>query len=245
VIFLRSALYQILFLPWTLFIGIVTLPLLAAAPRRTLQHVARLWLEGALWMQKTVLGLSFEVRGIENLPRGGAIIAAKHQSAWETMVFHRLVGDPAFVLKKELLRLPVIGWYMHRTEQIPIDRAARGSALRLMVERGKRALGQGRALIIFPEGTRQPTGQAGRYHSGVFKLYEALGVPVAPIAHNSGMFWPRNAFLRHPGRITLQVMPPIPPGLPREAFMTRLQDEIETATRALEREAGSVDNLVE
>ena len=237
-IFLRSALYQILFLPWTLFIGIVTLPLLFAAPRRTLQYIAAFWLEGALWMQKTILGLSFEVRGIENLPRQGAILAAKHQSAWETMVFHRLVGDPAFVLKKELLRLPVIGWYMYRTEQIAIDRAARGAALKQMLDRGKRALGQGRCLVIFPEGTRQPPGQAGRYHSGVFKIYAALDVPVTPIAHNSGLFWPLNASLRHPGRIILQVLPPIPPGLGRDAFMTRLQDEIETTTRALEHEAG-------
>lgn len=236
--FLRSALYQILFLPWTLMLCVGALPLLGVAPRRTVQRVAALWLEGALWLQKTVLGLSFEVRGIENLPKGGAIIAAKHQSAWETMVFHRLVGDPAFVLKKELLRLPLIGWYMRRTEQIPIDRAARGSALKQMVDQGKRAVGQGRCLVIFPEGTRQPPGHAGRYHSGVFKLYEALGVPVAPIALNSGMFWSRNAFLRHPGRIALQVLPPIPPGLEREAFMLRLQDQIETATRKLEREAG-------
>ena len=236
--FLRSALYQILFLPWTLFIGIVSLPMLAVAPRRSLQYIAAFWLEGALLLQKVVLGLSFEVRGIENLPKSGAIIAAKHQSAWETMVFHRLVGDPAFVLKKELLRLPVIGWYMYRTEQIAIDRAARGAALKQMLDRGRRALGQGRCLIIFPEGTRQPTGHAGRYHSGVFKLYEALDVPVTPIAHNSGLFWPRNAFLRHPGRITLQILPRIPPGLDRDTFMTRLQDEIETTTRALEREAG-------
>lgn len=235
--FLRSALYQVLFLPWTLFIGVTTLPLLFLAPRRTLQYVAAFWLEGALWLQKTVLGLSFEVRGRENLPASGAILAAKHQSAWETMVFHRLVGDPAFVLKKELLRLPVIGWYMSRTEQIPIDRAARGAALKHMLDRGRRALSQGRCLVIFPEGTRQPPGQAGRYHSGVFKLYEALGVPVSPIAHNSGIFWPRNAFLRHPGRITLQVLPPIPPGLDRETFMARLQDDIETATRTLERQA--------
>jgi len=238
VIFLRSALYQILFLPWTLILCLGYLPLLVAAPRRTVQRAAAFWLEGALWMQKYVLGLSFEVLGQENLPKGGAILAAKHQSAWETMVFHRLVGDPAFVLKRELLKLPLIGWYMRGTGQIAIDRAARGAALKQMLDKGKRAVEQGRSLVIFPEGTRQPTGHAGRYHSGVYKLYEALGVPVVPIALNSGLFWGRNAFLRHPGRITLQVLPPIPPGLGREAFMSRLQTEIETATRALELQAG-------
>jgi 1-acyl-sn-glycerol-3-phosphate acyltransferase len=237
VIFLRSTLYQILFLPWTLILCVGYLPLLVAAPRRVVQHAARFWLEGALWMQKYILGLSFEVVGAENLPKGGAILAAKHQSAWETMVFHRLVGDPAFVLKRELLKLPLIGWYMRRTEQIPIDRASRGTALKQMLDKGKRAVGQGRSLIIFPEGTRQPTGHAGRYHSGVFKLYDALGVPVAPIALNSGLFWGRNAFLRHPGKITLQILPSIPPGLAREAFMARLQHDIETTTLELERRA--------
>jgi 1-acyl-sn-glycerol-3-phosphate acyltransferase len=235
--FLRSALYQILFLPWTLVLCVGFLPLLVAAPRRTVQRAAAFWLEGALWMQKYILGLSFEVVGEENLPKEGAILAAKHQSAWETMVFHRLVGDPAFVLKRELLRLPLIGWYMRRTEQIPIDRAGRGAALKHMLDKGKRAVEQGRSLVIFPEGTRQPTGQAGRYHSGVYKLYEALAVPVVPIALNSGLFWSRNAFVRHPGTITLHVLPPIPPGLDRESFMARLQDEIETATRDLERKA--------
>jgi 1-acyl-sn-glycerol-3-phosphate acyltransferase len=161
--FLRSALYQILFLPWTLILCVGFLPLLAAAPRRTVQHAARFWLEGALWMQKHILGLSFEVIGGENLPSGGAILAAKHQSAWETMVFHRLVGDPAFVLKRELLNLPLIGWYMRGTGQIPIDRASRGSALKLMLDKGKRAVEQGRSLVIFPEGTRQPTGKTCRW----------------------------------------------------------------------------------
>jgi 1-acyl-sn-glycerol-3-phosphate acyltransferase len=235
--FLRSAFYQILFLPWALILCVGFLPLLAAAPRRTVQHAARFWLEGALWMQKHILGLSFEVIGAENLPSGGAILAAKHQSAWETMVFHRLVGDPAFVLKRELLNLPLIGWYMRGTGQIPIDRASRGSALKLMLDKGKRAVEQGRSLVIFPEGTRQPTGKTGRYHSGVFKLYDALDVPVVPIALNSGQFWSRNAFIRHPGTITLQVLAPIPPGLAREAFMARLQDDIETATRVLEHKA--------
>ena len=236
--FLRSALYQILFLPWTLVLCLGFLPLLLLAPRLVVQRAAAFWLEGALWMQKHILGLSFEVLGQENLLKSGAILASKHQSAWETMIFHRLVGDPAFVLKRELLRLPLIGWYMRGTGQIPIDRASRGSALKQMLDKGKRAVEQGRSLVIFPEGTRQPTGHAGRYHSGVFKLYDALGVPVVPIALNSGLFWKRDAFIRRPGIITLHILPAIPPGLNRETFMARLQDDIEGATRVLELKAG-------
>ena len=237
VIFLRSALYQLLFLPWTLFMCLICLPILPFGSRRQMQHAAALWLEGALWLQRAVLGLGFEVRGGENLPKSGVIVAAKHQSAWDTMVFHRLLGDPAFILKKELLLLPFIGWYMMKTGQIAIDRSAGSSALRKMQKGARRAVEQGRSLVIFPEGHRQPAGHTGRYRSGVANLYAALDLPVVPMALNSGMFWPRDAFLRKPGTIVLQILPPIPPGLGREALMQRLEHDIETATRALEEEA--------
>jgi 1-acyl-sn-glycerol-3-phosphate acyltransferase len=239
-IFLRSALYQALFLPWTLLLAIAFLPLLAFASRRQMQKAAAFWLEGALWLQEIVLGLSCEIRGRENLPPGAALYAVKHQSAWETMIFHRLLGDPAFVLKRELLSLPFIGWYMRKTGQVAIDRSAGVRALHRMVEGSRRAVAEGRSLVVFPEGHRQPPGQTGRYHSGIAMLYQGLAIPVVPIAVNSGLYWPRNAFLRRPGKIILQVLPPIPPGLEREPFMARLQDEIETATRALEAEARSV-----
>jgi 1-acyl-sn-glycerol-3-phosphate acyltransferase len=237
VTFLRSALYQALFLPWTLLLAILCLPMLALASRRQMQYAAAFWLDGALWLQEHVLGLSFEIRGRENLPAGSAIIAAKHQSAWETMVFHRLLGDPAFVLKKELLWLPLIGWYMRKTGQIAIDRSAGMQALRRMAEGGRRVVAQGRSIVVFPEGHRQPPGQTGRYRAGVASLYAALAIPVVPVALNSGMFWSRNAFLRRPGRITLQILPPIPPGLDRDDLMQRLEQAIESATRALEEEA--------
>jgi 1-acyl-sn-glycerol-3-phosphate acyltransferase len=214
--------------------------LLALASRRQMQKAAAFWLDGALWLQKTVLGLSFEIRGSEHLPRGAALYAVKHQSAWETMIFHRLLGDPAFVLKRELLSLPFIGWYMRKTGQVAIDRSAGVRALHRMVEGGRRAVADGRSLVLFPEGHRQPPGKTGRYHSGIAMLYQGLDVPVVPIALNSGLYWPRNAFLRRPGKIILRILPPIQPGLDRDSFMTRLQNEIETATRALEAEARSV-----
>ena len=233
----RSLVYQLLFLPWTLVLAIAYLPLLALASRRLMQRGAALWLDGALLLQRVVLGLSFEVRGGEYLPAGGSIIAVKHQSAWETMVFHRLLGDPAFVLKKELLSLPFIGWYMRKTGQIAIDRQSGAKALKRLVEGARRAVADGRAVVIFPEGHRQRPGDTGTYHPGVAMLYAGLAVPVIPVAVNSGLFWPRNAFLRRSGRIVLQILPPIPPGLDRKTFMTELETRIETATRALEAEA--------
>ena len=234
---LRSLCYQLLFLSWTLLTAVAFLPLLALATRRQMQTAAGWWLDGALLLQKYVLGLSYQVRGIENLPAGSALIAVKHQSAWETMVFHRLLADPAFVLKRELLSLPLIGWYLRKTGQIAIDRTAGVAALRRLLQEGRRAVAEGRRLVIFPEGHRQQPGHTGRYHSGVFKLYDALAIPAVPVALNSGRFWSRNAFLRHPGRITLAFLPPIAPGLDRAAFMQLLQERIESSTRQLENEA--------
>ncbi len=233
----RSALYQLLFLPWTLLLALLYLPLLALASRRFMQRCAAFWLDGALLLQRLVLGLAFSVRGRENLPPGAALVAAKHQSAWDTMIFHHLLADPAFILKKELLSLPFIGWYLRKTGQVPIDRKAGVKALKLMVEGARRAVAEGRKVVIFPEGHRQPPGMAGEYHSGIAMLYAGLDVPLVPVALNSGLFWPRNAFLRRAGTITLEILPPIPPGLDRKTFMAELERRIEAATRALEAEA--------
>ncbi|MDR3441165.1 lysophospholipid acyltransferase family protein [Telmatospirillum sp.] len=235
---LRSLAYQFVFLPWTLALSLLYLPLLAVGSRRVMQRCAAFWLGGALFFQKWILGLSFEIRGLEHLPADGrAIIAAKHQSAWDTMVFHHLLADPAYILKKELLSLPFIGWYLQKSGQVAIDRKAGIKALKLMVEGARQALADHRQIVIFPEGHRQPPGVAGEYHSGVAMLYSALDVPLVPVALNSGLFWRRNAFLRRRGTITLQILPPLPPGLDRKTVMALLQDRIEAATRRLEDEA--------
>ena len=233
---IRSAAYHMLFIAWTLCLAILYLPLLAG-PAIGVQRGARLWVTGAHLLQRTVLGLSWEVRGREFIPAGGAVFAAKHQSAWETLVFHRLVPDPVFVLKRELLRLPFIGWYLRASGQIAIDRAGGMKALAAMARAAKRALAQGRQVIVFPEGHRQPPGATGTYLPGVAMLYGDAGAPVIPVALNSGLFWRRNAFVRRPGRITMEILPPMPPGLDRRDFMDQLRARIETATRTLEAEA--------
>lgn len=234
---IRSLAYQLLFLPWTLGLSILYLPLLALPSRRLMQRCAKFWLDGCLFLQRHVLGLSFRVKGLENLPPGSAIVAAKHQSAWDTMVFHHLLDDPAFILKKELLSLPFIGWYLRKTGQVAIDRKAGLKALKLMVDGARQAAADGRQIVIFPEGHRQPPGEAGEYHSGVAMLYGALDVPLVPVAVNSGLFWGRNAFLRRSGVITMEILPPLPSGLDRKTVMRTLEQCIETATRALETDA--------
>ena len=233
---LRSLVYQLLFLPWTLGVCLIYLPLLLG-PRKLMQAGARLWLSGALFLQQRVLGLTYQIKGIENLPAGACLIAAKHQSAWDTMIFHRILADPAYVLKKELLSLPFIGWYLQKTGQVAIDRKAGMKALKLMVDAAKVAAAEGRQVIIFPEGHRQPPGVTGEYHSGIAALYSGLELPLVPVALNSGLFWGRNAFLRHAGCITLEFLPAIAPGMNRKLLMPELESRIETATRALEAEA--------
>jgi 1-acyl-sn-glycerol-3-phosphate acyltransferase len=231
---IRSITYQLAFVPWTLLLSLAYLPLLAFASRRFTQRCAGFWLKGTVALQRNLLGLSCEVRGRQNLPGGAAIIAPKHQSAWDTLIFHSLLDDPAFILKKELLSIPFIGWYMQKTGQVPIDRKGGIKALKSMVEGARRAIDDGRQVIIFPEGHRQPPGVAGDYHSGVAMLYAALDAPLVPVALNSGLFWQRNALLRRPGVITLEFLPAIPRGLDRKSFMGELEHRIETATRTLQ-----------
>lgn len=235
-ILLRSLAYQVVFVLWTLVLGVLFLPLLAGR-RLWAQRAARLWARGVLLLQRHLLALDFEVRGVENLPRGPAVFASKHQSAWETLVFHHLLDDPAFILKRSLLALPFIGFYLWKSGQIAIDRKGGAKALAALMQAARRAIAEGRQIVIFPEGHRQPPGVTGEYHPGVMLLYRDLEAPLIPVALDSGLYWGRNAFLRRPGRIVLEFLPAVPRGLDRRTFMRTLRERIEGATRALEAEA--------
>jgi 1-acyl-sn-glycerol-3-phosphate acyltransferase len=199
-------------------------------PRGACVWLARTWHSYVLGALRIACDITSEARGFENLPNEPCLVACKHQSAWETFMLPIVLVDASFVLKRELLRIPVYGWYLSRLGQVPIDRAGGAQALRRMVETARRHLAQGRSLVIFPEGTRTAAGQRHAYHPGVAALYLQLGVPVVPVALNSGLHWSRNAFVKHPGRIVMEFLPPIPPGLPRKAFMRELEAQIEAGT---------------
>jgi len=231
----RSALYNAAFYAWTVVLCLLFVPLLVL-PRPWMQVAARQWQRGSLFLLRHLAGLDYEVRGRENLPDGAMVIAAKHQSAWDTMVFHLLVKDPTYILKRELLRIPFVGWYLWRSGQIAIDRSAGASALKAMTAKARAALAEGRQIIIFPEGTRTAPGTDRPYQPGVAMLY-GLGAPVVPVALNSGLFWGRNTFLKKPGVITIEILPPMPEGLDRRAFVALLTERIETASRRLHAEA--------
>lgn len=233
---LRSLAFNIGFFAVTALLGVGGLPLLAL-PRRTVMRFGRLWARVVLALLKASVGLSGEIRGIEHVPAGPCVVAMKHQSAWDTLILPIVLGDPAVVLKRELLLVPFYGWYAARAGSIAIDRRGGARALRGMVAAARQAAAEGRPIVIFPEGTRTAPGRRLAYQPGVAALYRALDVPLVPAAVNSGLFWGRRSFVKRPGRITLEFLEPIPPGLGRREMMAELERRIESATSALEREA--------
>ena len=170
-------------------------------------------------------------------PPTPAVFAFKHQSAWETLVLHLLLRDPAITLKRELTQIPLFGWYLTHAGMIRIDRAGGARALRTLIDDSRAALTRGAEIVIFPEGTRAPVGGRNPYHPGVAALYLHLECPVVPVALNSGVFWPRRSFIKRPGRIALEFLPPIGPGLDRKRFMAELEERLEGATERLIAEA--------
>ncbi len=233
---LRSFVFQIVFLSWTALVSVCGVPFLwAPMPKRV--RIAALWCRGTLWLLRRIVGLSHEVVGREHCPATPAIYAFKHQSAWETIAVCGLFSSFCIVLKQELMRLPMFGLHLKRMGFIGIDRSAGAAALKTMIRAAREVHADGRDIIMFPEGTRTPPGERRSYHPGIAALYRDLKVPVVPVALNSGVFWGRRKLFKRPGRITVRFLPPIAPGLRRQAFMAALEDSIQTATDALVEDA--------
>ena len=230
-ILIRSILFNLVFYVWTAFWTLMTL-LTFPLPFKYSFFPQDIWSNGVQPLL-AIAGIKVEYRGLENLPKEPCLIACKHQSAWDTTVFFSLRKKAAIVVKKELLKVPVFGWYLKKIREIPIDRSAGGSALKEMVRASREALSQGRSIIIFPEGTRVGITETRKYQPGVYALYSMLKAPIVPVALNSGVFWPRRKFLRKPGTIVLEFLPVIKGGLSKEVFMKRLEDDIEGTTKKL------------
>lgn len=233
---LRSLLFAVTFYVWTALIAVVSLPVLLVSQRGT-ARVSKVWAIGSLMLLRLAVGLTHEVRGRESLPKGPVIVALKHQSAWDTIALWILLENPAIVLKRSLARIPVFGWYIRRGKAIVIDRSAGAKALRPMVVTARAAVASGRPIAIFPQGTPTLVGARQLYQPGVAALYMQLGLPLVPVALNSGLFWGRRSFLKQPGRILLEFLPAIEPGLDRREVMAKLERRIERATAKLVAEA--------
>jgi 1-acyl-sn-glycerol-3-phosphate acyltransferase len=229
---LRSLLFNVAFYINLIFWMIVLIPALVL-PRRSFMRGAKLWARSSLWLLRVLAGIRMETRGREKIPSGGMIIASKHQSLWETFALLTLFDDPAFILKRELMWIPFFGWYTWKGGSVPVNRKAGSQALVQMTARAREEVRHGRQILIFPEGTRRPAGAPPLYKYGVAHLYQSLEVTCLPIALNSGLFWPRRSFIRHPGTIRVEILGPIPAGLPRDEFFKVMQERIEAASDRL------------
>ncbi len=231
-IFLRSILFNLGFFGVTTVLCLVGWPFLFASPMRVIWF-ARLWIRSVLWMLRVICRIDVQVTGHENIPTGPGLVAAKHQSAFDTLIWVLLLPRPAMVLKKELLRVPIYGGLLKRAGMIAVDRSAGADALRQLMRDADAAMADGRQILIFPEGTRSAPGERGVYQPGIAALATRCGVPVVPAATNSGLFWGRRSFRKQPGTIRVAVLPPLPVGLKRAELMQQLENVIETETEKL------------
>ncbi len=229
---IRSLIFNILFYLNVVVLLGAALPTLLM-PRAAIMTVGKFWARTNLWLLRVICGIRTEFRGLEKIPPGPLIVASKHQSLWETFALVLLFSDPAFIMKRELMWLPIFGWHTRKAAMIAVDRSKGSQALADMNASVARELARNRQIVIFPEGTRRPPGAEPRYKYGVVHLYLETGAACLPIALNSGLFWPRRSLLRYPGTIRVEVLDPIPPGLSKVAFFELLQREIEAATSRL------------
>lgn len=225
----RACLFSVYFYAVTAIFSIAALPLIVAPPR-WLMIYGRWWVLSSFAGLRWIVGLDFRVEGVENLPSGLFFIAAKHQSAWDTMIYRLVIDNMAPVMKRELAYIPVWGWLVRRAGAITVARGGGAKALKSLIREAQAAKAAGRRIVIFPEGTRVAPGEHRPFLPGVAALYKNLTVPVVPVAVNSGVYWPRRKlFGQRPGTITLRFLPPIPAGLERREFMDRLEASIGTA----------------
>lgn len=229
-IYLRSFLFQLFFWLWSIVwaVGmIVTYPL----PRAVNTWCLSTWAKGLIWALRWLADVKVEVRG--QRPTGPALVAAKHQSMFDVFSQFALMPDACFVMKKELLMVPLFGWHGMKAGMIVVDRAGHSAALKKLVRDSTARMTESRQIVIFPEGTRGQPGQPGEYKPGIAALYRELNMPVTPLALNCGGHW-NKGFLIKPGVIVFDYLEPIPAGLKRGEFMRELQTRIDTATKALE-----------
>lgn len=225
---LRSTLFAAflsLITPFFAIIALLTFPL----PALMRYRIITVWTRWVMWAARVMCGIRYRVIGAEHIPKEPCIILSKHQSAWETMGFQLIFPPQVWVLKQELLRVPFFGWGLAMLSPIAIDRSSRRQALQQLVEQGVARLAAGFCIVIFPEGTRIAPGGRGNYRPGGARLAVQTRTMVLPVAHNAGLCWPRNAFFKRPGLITVSIGTPINPvGIDADVLAKRVEEWIET-----------------
>jgi 1-acyl-sn-glycerol-3-phosphate acyltransferase len=229
----RSILFNIAFYLNLIGRMVIFSPYFFLVNRKTAWSVPKNWVRANHWLQAKIVGTTFEIEGLENIPEGGYIFAPKHQSFWDAYGLLPWLDDPVYILKRELTWIPLFGQYIRKMRMIPVNRGARGKVMAAVLERTKREMESGRQLIIYPEGTRRSPGAPPSYKFGIARLYRDLQVPVVPVVMHPGLFWPRRKFLRFPGHFKVQILPAIPAGMNPDAFMDQLTEVMETASDKL------------
>ena len=226
-LFLRSLIFltlQILITPFFTLFALLSFPLHPITRYRIISG----WALSVMWLLRVVCNIRLEVRGAENIPTQPSIVLCKHQSAWETIALQKVFPPQVWVFKRELLWLPFFGWGLAMTSPIAISRGNKREAIQQLLSQGQERLAQGFCVVIFPEGTRVPFGQRGKYKRGGAYLAAASGVPVVPVAHNAGRLWKKNAFFKLPGVITMSIGQPIDStGLSADEINRRVEEWIE------------------
>ncbi len=239
----RSILFNILFYGfWTPLICIMCLPVLLIPSRTPTLKIAIFYQLGTQFLEKFILGLTYEIRGLEFKPadKTSCLVASKHYSAYETLKLFLLFDDPAIILKRELLSIPIFGWFLKKLDVIAIDRGNRATAMESLFKGARKIQDAHRPIVIFPQGTRvriDDTTEKKPYKGGIIKLYAELNVPIIPVATNSGVYWPKNSFWKKSGTVIFEFLPPIPIGLTPEDAMKLLEEKIESASSRLVSEA--------
>ncbi len=221
-----------------MIIPILYSPAIILKDSKLADHGAKVWSEVGLWLLKKLCGIDHQIIGLENIPHGRAIIACKHQSAWETIVMHLILKRPVYAFKKELKKIPFYGWYLNIMSGIAVDRKGGASSLKEVIRQAKKYFVNDQAVVIFPQGTRVKVGGDVKdfpYQSGVVALYMACEVDVIPVALNSGLFWPKGKILKNRGTIKISFLEPIKTGLDKKEFLQQLQNTIEEASINLEK----------
>jgi 1-acyl-sn-glycerol-3-phosphate acyltransferase len=231
-ILLRSILFVIWFYATMAIWGLAYMPAVLMGHDKYIWHAMRGWGKATIFGLRWIVGVKIKFEGLEHLPKGAALIASKHQATLDTVLPAQFVSEPVFVVKKELEKMPIFGFYM-KVGMIPVDRDAGAKALKDMLRASRNVIAKGRQIVIYPEGTRQELDAPTDYKPGIVAMYRDLNLPVTPIALNTGLVWKPSGIIRRPGTVTIKILPPIPAGLPRDEFMQRLESVIETESQAL------------
>lgn len=231
---IRTVLFYIVFIGQTAILAILAgIAGLVAGRTRFGWAIARYWCWSNVVFLRVLTGMKTRVEGAERIPPGGCIIASKHQSDWDIFAVFPHIARPAFIAKKELMRIPFFGWAARSLDCIEIDRQKGAAAIPEMVDQARAAAARGCRIVIYPEGTRKAPLAPAQYRQGIARLYGELNVPVVPVALNSGLLWGRNSLVVWPGTATARFLDPIEPGLPTDVFLARLEEVIEAETNRL------------